>query len=119
MQGKFVLLFNKFRRQWEVPGGCLEENETLRQCVKRECLEEIGHPVQKPKFIGLMKFYLKGDGQNRNDRTEYGALYAADIEGEIAFTENEEMDALCLYETGMEIGYINEIDQKLLEYYRP
>lgn len=44
-KGKYVLLFNKYRNQWEIAGGMLEEGETPRACAERECLEEIGSTV--------------------------------------------------------------------------
>jgi len=31
---------------WEFPGGKIEPNETVQQCIKREILEEIGIEIQ-------------------------------------------------------------------------
>ena len=117
-KGKFILLYNKYRKQWEIAGGCLEQGETLRECAERECYEEIGHAVVNTRYIGLMKFMVKANYFHNEDKIEYGALYCADISDDIAFEENNEMKAMCLYEQGMDIGYINEIDHKLLEYYQ-
>lgn len=113
---QFVLLFNKYRSQWEVAGGCLEANETLRGCVERECFEEIGCRVSHIKYIGLMRFLLKPDYFHKEERVEFGALYCAELTEEIRFLENDEMSRLHFYKKGDDIGYINEIDLKLLDY---
>lgn len=39
---KRVLLLRNERREWELPGGRLEETETPEQCVVREISEESG-----------------------------------------------------------------------------
>lgn len=65
-----------------------------------------------------MKLILKPDFFNPLERLKYGALYCANVPGDIAFVENAEMSSICLFNNGTEIGYINEIDRKLLDYYR-
>ena len=40
--GDYLLGWNKYRQEWEIFGGCREENETIRECVERECEEELG-----------------------------------------------------------------------------
>ncbi|WP_141434288.1 hypothetical protein [Bacillus sp. 03113] len=59
-----------------------------------------------------MKFKLKPD-----DRIEYGALYSGEIEELKPFKENEEAEQIALWDRERKIGYIDEIDEKLLEYY--
>ena len=38
------------------PGGKLEPDETLEQCVRRETLEETGITVLNPKKVGYVEF---------------------------------------------------------------
>lgn len=114
---KFILLHNKYRNQWEVAGGRLEKGETLLQCAKRECYEEIGYEISNVKYLGLMKLMVKSNYFHKEDKIEYGGLYCADVIEDIHFIENDEMSKLCLYEEGIDVGYINEIDLKLLDYY--
>ena len=40
---------------WELPGGKLENRESLKQCLKREIKEELDIKIKKIKKIGLIK----------------------------------------------------------------
>ena len=43
---------------WLIPGGGLENNETLAQCCSREILEETGYLVDpKEKFLVMNEYY--------------------------------------------------------------
>lgn len=63
---KYLLMFNKWRKQWELAGGIIDAGETPRACAARELLEETNQVVEKLSFKGLVKFLLKPD-----DRLEY------------------------------------------------
>lgn len=41
---------------WGIPGGKLEETETLREGVKRECIEEISFFPKAAKLVPIQKF---------------------------------------------------------------
>lgn len=107
----FLLMFNKWKQKWEVPGGILEAGETLRECALREMLEETNQIPTKLHFRGLMKFILK------NGNTEYGGLFSAAIDTERPFLENNEANSIIYWDGNQDIGYIDEIDKELLNYY--
>jgi 8-oxo-dGTP diphosphatase len=107
-----LLLFNSWRKQWEVAGGIREQGESLRDCVLRELLEETNQVPDRLQFRGLMKVALA------NGRTEYGGLFSAWIGQERQFKENEEAAQIVFWDGTYDIGYINEIDRELLNYYR-
>lgn len=47
---------------WALPGGSLEENERLEECVKREIKEETGIYTQVNNMIGT--YVMEGDAVN-------------------------------------------------------
>lgn len=38
----YLLGWNKWRNRYEIFGGCIENGETARDCILRECSEELG-----------------------------------------------------------------------------
>jgi 8-oxo-dGTP diphosphatase len=107
----FLLMYNIWKNKWEVPGGILEDGETLRKCAEREMLEETNQIAEKMEFKGLMRFKLK------SKKIEYGGLFSAYIKKERPFITNEESNKIVFWNGIDDIGYIDEIDKKLLEYY--
>jgi len=49
-----------------LPGGGVEKNETPEECVKRECMEELGFDVEVKEKIGLLScaFFSSKSGGN-------------------------------------------------------
>lgn len=47
---------NKNPGNWGIPGGKVENNETLFEGIARECEEEIGHFPADAKLIPIQKF---------------------------------------------------------------
>jgi 8-oxo-dGTP diphosphatase len=42
-----------FKGQWAIPGGRIEENETVEQCLKREMKEETNLDVEPIRLVGI------------------------------------------------------------------
>jgi len=108
----YLLIYNNWKNYWELPGGIIEAGETMRKCAEREMLEETNQIAEKLEFLGLMKFNLK------NNKIEYGALYSGHIKKERLFIINEESSKIIFWNGVDDIGYISEIDKKLLEYWK-
>ncbi len=46
----------KYHGHWGLPGGKVENNETLLDAIERECKEEMGFMPQYKKLIAIEKF---------------------------------------------------------------
>jgi 8-oxo-dGTP diphosphatase len=108
----FLLMFNKWKKHWELAGGILEKGETLKECAIREMFEETNQIPDRIEFKGLMEFKL------RNGKIEHGGLFSAFIDNARPFKDNEESKKIVFWDGRTEIGYIDEIDQELLKYYK-
>lgn len=121
--GEYLLGRNKWRDRYEIFGGCAEKGETARECIIRECGEELGFAFSGITYLGAMRFLLKPDYFSKNERTELGGLYGItlqdrDIEELYGMIrDKEEITGLALYSRVKGKEPIALIDEKLLEYY--
>ena len=53
---RFMLLYNKYYKRWEITGGYIEKGESARECAIRECKEESNQEINNLTFIGLAKY---------------------------------------------------------------
>ncbi|MCM1283255.1 MAG: NUDIX domain-containing protein [Roseburia sp.] len=119
----YLLGWNRYRQDWEIFGGCREKNETLTECIRRECGEELGLWDVNFSYIGLMHYYMAPGYFNPEWHYEYGGLYGISLPVEYMEyinkyrTDKEEIEKLAFYS---ELGgkeKIAPIDEKLLEYW--
>lgn len=119
----YLLGWNKWRNRYEIFGGCIENGESARECIIRECYEELGIQDADVVFLGSMKFLMKPDYFSPNERIEYGGLYGItmssvsveDIYSQIK--DKDEIAKIALYSQIKNKEPIALIDEKLLDYF--
>jgi 8-oxo-dGTP diphosphatase len=85
-RGGVVLVFSRYRKVWELPGGLIDPGETARQCAAREFHEETGGQAGELEWLGLVEVH---DGS-----THFGGVFRCTAEFVPGSFENEETVAL-------------------------
>ena len=123
IENDYLLGWNKWRNRYEIFGGCVENGESARECIIRECHEELGIKDVDIVYIGAMRFLMKPDFFSPKERIEYGGLYGiqlSNVSVEDLYSkikDKDEIAKLALYEQIKNRESIALIDEKLLEYF--
>ncbi|MDE6020212.1 MAG: NUDIX domain-containing protein [Ruminococcus sp.] len=119
----YLMGYNHYRNDWEIFGGCIENNESIRDCIIREGYEEFGIKSNDYKFIGLIKYKMAPGYFNPEWHEEYGALYGLSLDKAALDIINEhqrdkdEVERIDFYSKIKSNEEIAIIDEKLLDYY--
>jgi 8-oxo-dGTP diphosphatase len=111
-QDRFLLIYNRFKQYWELPGGMIDAGETPRACAARELLEETGQAIDPSalSYRGVTRLsFPRGN-------CEHGALYAAALPAPRPFVANDEAARMALWDGREDLGDVCEIDEALLAY---
>ncbi|WP_010295032.1 NUDIX hydrolase [Clostridium senegalense] len=107
---KYLIGFNRWRNQWEMPAGGIEYGETPRECVERELFEETNQKVTNIEFKGIFKLY-----DENKDIIKYQAMYYACIDELKEFVKNNEIYKIMLWDLQSTIKEFDEVDRKMIE----
>ncbi|WP_063819065.1 NUDIX hydrolase [Herbidospora cretacea] len=89
-EGHLLLVYDRYRGQWELPGGGIDPGETPLEAAVRELREESGLHLPALTLAGYAHFRL-----TRPPRTEYAAVFTGETAvRHDAFTPNEEITAI-------------------------
>lgn len=106
-----LMVYNKWRKQWELPAGGREGDESAKECAARELYEETGQTVSDLVFKGLLKLREISDGH-----IKYNPVFAASVEELQPFLDNDETSEMKLWDRNGKLGIIDEMDLKVLEF---
>ncbi|MET9554491.1 NUDIX hydrolase [Streptomyces sp. NPDC006645] len=114
--GRVLMVFDRFRQCWELPGGSRETDESPRLAAARELWEESGQEADGPlRFIGYAGFVLAPD-----QRAEYAALFAGHTSRRREFRANEEIAAIRWWDLRETLpGRVQPLDAHLARLSRP
>lgn len=88
-EGNYLLCYNTTRKQWEIPAGRSEANETPKECAIREFYEETGQSIADMQFKGLLKVRNISNGN-----IKYNPVYFAAIHTLQPFIQNNETSSI-------------------------
>jgi 8-oxo-dGTP diphosphatase len=108
----FLLVRNRQRNVWELPGGFIDAGETARQCAVRELAEESGQRAVDLRWRAAIEMRSPRTGKS------YGALYCGCICDTKPFTAHSEIDSIGFWPVSSLPTDISAIDLALLAYFQ-
>ena len=102
-----VLVFNRYRQVWELPGGMIDPGESARDCARRELAEEAECAAGPLDWLGLVDV---DDGRRR-----CGVVFACEAHDVPTQVSNAEMDGIAAWTPGSALQPLGATDAALLE----
>lgn len=107
-RGDCLMVFNRFRQAWELPGGMLDPGESRRQAAVRELAEESGQRPDSLDFAGVARIRVAPD-----QRLEFLAIYRGQISSPQPFVPNDEMSHSTWWQPSQTLADLLPIDAAL------
>ena len=103
---KYLIGYNRWRKQWEFPAGGIREGETAKQAAYRELFEETHQGDLALEFKGLFKV------TDSHGKQKYQAVFLGEKEAlePFIYFEDDEMSEIRLWDLKEDIGYVDELD---------
>ncbi|MUK89372.1 NUDIX domain-containing protein [Ornithinibacillus sp. L9] len=110
-ENKYLLCYNKWREQWELPAGRKEKCETSKECAIRELYEETGQVVKDMNFKGLLKVK-----DVKSEIIKYNPVYVKRVVNLQPFRKNNETNQIKLWDQQEELPAYDPVDLQLLNF---
>lgn len=89
------ILLMRGRRGWEMPQGCVEQGETIRQAAIREVKEETGMDIELIHFCGIYQNITRGVCNHIfTGKPIGGTLTTSDESDEVGYFSLEQADEM-------------------------
>ena len=108
--GECLLVFNRFRQAWELPGGIIDPGESASEAAPRELLEESEQHASALDFAGVARVWYAPAR-----RQEHLAIYRGNVDDRASFVMNNEITLSMWWNPGEPLDHLNEIDGALVE----
>jgi len=124
VEDEYLLGWHKWRNDWETFGGRLEAGESLRECIARECEEELGITQVDFEYLGIVHYKMPPDYWVKEWHEEYGGLYGITLSKDALQTmeekrrDRDEIGEIGFYsQRKAQKEAVDEINERLLEFY--
>ena len=101
-----VLVFNLYRKVWELPGGLIDAGETPCDAARRELFEEAGCRARDLHWLGLVEV---SDGS-----THFGAVFRGEVGTVPMAVSTDEIGGIGVWRDGASPQPLGATDQALL-----
>lgn len=103
-----ILVLDKGKHVWRLPGGVIEGDESPRDCIVREYTEETGQDPWYLEFFGVFRLEYRAGG-----RMEYGALFECKFADLRPFVPGREVAKLEVWSQSKRLEGIDPINREL------
>ncbi|MGZ4496105.1 MAG: tRNA (adenosine(37)-N6)-threonylcarbamoyltransferase complex ATPase subunit type 1 TsaE [Nocardioides sp.] len=108
--GCVLMVHHAWRREWELPGGMIEDGESPRDAAVREFREETGLEPGDVELVGVGTVQL---GHER--RIEYAAVFRTTLGETGPFAPDEEIDDVGWWDLEADLPGLSAIDAHLAQ----
>jgi 8-oxo-dGTP diphosphatase len=109
-----LLVLNRHRQLWELPGGMIEHAERPVEAASRELFEESGQVAGQLQLQCVIELEVPSRPQGNNPGVELGVVFGGVLPQVLPFQENHEIDAMAFWKPGEFNGKMSAIDEALL-----
>jgi 8-oxo-dGTP diphosphatase len=102
-----VLVFNRHRQVWELPGGLIDPGESPLDAARRELAEEANCHAESLRWLGVVEV---DDGRRR-----HGAVFSCIVAAVPAAVSNFEIDGIAVWTPDDAPQPLGAADRALLE----